>query len=70
MAGIMVDKAREVLEIPEGYDPVAGFTLGYPGDLHKLPDTLRERETGPRQRKDASSFVHDGKWGKKASFLP
>jgi len=70
MAGIIVDKARDVLGIPEGYDPVAGFTLGYPGDLHKLSDTLRERETGPRQRKEASTFVHDGMWGKKPSLLP
>ena len=70
MAGIIVEKAREVLAIPEGYDPVAGWALGYPGDLHNLSDTLRERETGPRQRKEASSFVHDGAWGKKASFLP
>jgi nitroreductase len=30
MAGIVVDKAREVLSIPSGYDPVAGFALGLP----------------------------------------
>lgn len=69
MAGILVDKAREVLSIPAGYDPVAGFALGYPGDPQSLPDRLRERELSARQRKESSSFVHDGTWNKKASFL-
>lgn len=70
MAGIEVDKARQALSIPAGYDPVAGLTLGYPGNAQSLPDRLRERELGPRQRKESSSFVHDGSWNSKASFLP
>src|SRR5579875_156583 len=57
MAGIMPEKAREVFRIPEGYEAVAGIALGYPGDPASLPDQLRERELGPRQRKLASSFV-------------
>ena len=66
MAGIDVDKAREILAIPEGYDPVAGFALGYPGEAHHLPDHLREREIAQRDRKPADSFVFDGKWGQKS----
>lgn len=68
MAGILVDKAREVLAIPAGYDPVSGFALGYPGDPGMLADKLRERELAPRQRKEAASFVHDGTWDKKLRF--
>ena len=70
MAGLVVDKAREVLSIPAGYDPVAGLALGYPGDPQSLPDRLRERELAPRQRKESSSFLHGGSWNRKASFLP
>ena len=70
MAGIIVDRAGEALGIPAGYDPVAGFALGYPGDPEMLTEKLRERELAPRQRKEAASFVHDGTWDKKASFLP
>jgi len=66
MAGILVDKARETLSIPAGYDPVAGFALGYAGDPQKLPDQLREREVAPSQRKPADSFVFDGSWGRKS----
>ena len=69
MAGILVDKAREVLGIPEGYDPVSGFALGYPGDPATLDDKLRARELAPRRRKESATFVHDGTWNKKALFL-
>ncbi|HVB87091.1 MAG TPA: nitroreductase family protein [Candidatus Dormibacteraeota bacterium] len=64
MAGILPDKARDVFHIPEGFDAVAGIALGYPGDPAALPEQLREREVGPRQRKPAASFVFTGEWGK------
>jgi nitroreductase len=66
MAGILVDKAREALSIPEGYDPVAGFALGYPGDPATLPDQLRQREAAKSERKPAEAFVYNGRWGRKA----
>jgi nitroreductase len=69
MAGILVDKAREALSIPQGFDPVAGFALGYPGDPQKLPDQLREREVAPSERRTAESFVFDGHWGRKSPIF-
>ena len=69
MAGILSDKARELFSIPEGYEAVAGFALGYPGDPALLPDKLRERELAPRVRKPLSSFVFTGKWGEAAEFV-
>jgi nitroreductase len=68
MAGIDPEKAREIFNIPEGYEAVAGFALGYPGDASALPDQLRERERGPRERRPLSSFVFEGDWGKAAPF--
>jgi nitroreductase len=64
MAGILPDKAREIFGIPDGYEAVAGFAIGYPGDPADLPDTLREQERAPRSRKPLDSFVFTGKWGK------
>jgi nitroreductase len=64
MAGILPDKAREIFGIPEGYEAVAGFAIGYPGDPASLPDKLREQEHAPRSRKPLDSFVFTGKWGK------
>lgn len=69
MAGILVDKAREVLAIPESYDPVAGLALGYPGDPGQLPEKLRQRELAPRERKTAESFVYNGRWGQKSAIF-
>jgi len=69
MAGILPDKARDVFHIPEGFDAVAGIALGYPGDPAALPEQLRERELGPRQRKPVSSFVFSGEWGKPSPIL-
>ena len=64
MAGILPEKAREIFGIPDGYEPVAGFAIGYPGDHTDLPDTLREQERAPRTRKPLDSFVFTGGWGK------
>lgn len=64
MAGILPDKAREIFEIPEGFEAVAGIAIGYPGEPHHLPDQLKEREVAPRERKPLDSFVFTGKWGK------
>jgi nitroreductase len=64
MAGILPEKARELFEIPEGYDAVAGLAIGYPGEPDTLPDQLRQRELAPRERKPLDSFVFTGKWGK------
>lgn len=64
MAGILPDKARQIFDIPDGYEAVAGIAIGYPGEPHTLPDHLKERELAPRERKPLDSFVFTGKWGK------
>jgi len=70
MAGILPDKAREVFGIPENFEAVAGFAIGYPGDRLTLPEgRLRDNETGPRQRKSLTDFVFSGKWGNVSSIV-
>ena len=64
MAGFSADKIRESFGIPAGYEPVAVFTLGYPGDPAGLPDGLREKETAPRVRKPLAEFLFEGGWPK------
>ena len=63
MGGILPDKAREIFSVPQGYEVVVGWALGYAGDPSSLPDNLREREVAARQRKAASEFVFSGRWG-------
>jgi nitroreductase len=63
MAGIVPAKARATFAIPDGFEPVAGVAIGYPGDPSQLPEPLRQRQNAPRSRKDLSSFVFTGRWG-------
>src|SRR5208283_2987605 len=69
MAGFDPHKAIEVFHIPKGWEPIAVFAIGYPGDPNALPDKLRERESAPRSRKPISEFVMSGEWGHPATFL-
>jgi len=62
MGGFSADKAREVLGIPEGYEPVSVIALGYQGDADQLSEPLKERETAPRNRKPLQEIVFNGTW--------
>ena len=62
MIGILPDRAREVYGIPEGYEAWTGLAIGYRGDPTNLPESLRERERTPRQRKPLHEFVFNGRW--------
>jgi len=62
MAGFDQQKAREAFDLPQGYDPMTVFTIGYPAELDSLTSEVRERELAPRTRKALSNFVFDGEW--------
>ena len=69
MAGFDPDTAREVFEIPSGWEAIVAFAIGYPGDPASLPQPYRDRETAPRVRKPIREFVMTGKWRNPAGFL-
>ncbi|WP_426060253.1 nitroreductase family protein [Hymenobacter sp. B1770] len=62
MAGFSADKIREAFTIPAGYEPVALFTIGYPGDASLLSEGLRDKELASRTRKPLAEFVFEGGW--------
>lgn len=68
MAGILPDKIRELYQIPDQYEPVAGIAMGYPGNPDKLPDKLRQRELAKRTRKPLAEFVFTGRWGQTSTI--
>lgn len=59
MGGFDRDKAREVLGIPEEYEPQIVISIGYQGDKEALPEALQEREK-PSGRIAMSEIVHEG----------
>jgi nitroreductase len=68
MAGFDAQKAKQVAGIPEGWEPIAAFVIGYPGEHSSLPERFRDRELAPRTRKPIADFVMTGQWGHTASF--
>jgi len=64
MGGFDRVKARELFEIPEGYDLMTVIAIGYPGNLDDLPDDLRERELLPRTRKTVTEIAFQERWNR------
>jgi nitroreductase len=62
MGGFSQEKAKELFNIPEDYEPVTAGAIGYLGGLQSLPDDLREREQTTRQRRSLDEFVFTNTW--------
>lgn len=69
MAGFDPDTARQVFNIPGGFEAIAAFAIGYAGDPAALPQPLRDRELAPRSRKPLRDFVMTGQWNQPAPFV-
>jgi nitroreductase len=63
MAGILPDRVRELFGVPQNVQPLTGLAIGYEGDPAALPEMLRPRDLGRRQRKPLAHFVFNGQWG-------
>lgn len=66
MAGYDADKARAACGLPEGFEPVAAFTVGYstdPASFERLDERTRSREAAPRTRRPVGEFAFAGVWG-------
>ena len=57
MAGLMPDKARESLAIPEGSEAVKALALGYRRELGTADPNLLVRDDRPRTRGPLDEFV-------------
>jgi nitroreductase len=69
MAGFDPEKVRQNFGVPQGWEAIAAFAIGYAGDPSSLPEPYRSRETAPRTRKPTEEFVMTGQWGHPAPFL-
>ena len=64
MGGFDPVKARQLLSIPDGYEPAAMMAVGYPGESESLPEALRERDSTRRPRKPLDTLFFEGTWAK------
>jgi nitroreductase len=68
MIGLLPDRARELYHLPEQAEAWTAMAIGYKASADELPESLRERDLAPRQRKPTTQFVFTGAWGQPASF--
>jgi nitroreductase len=68
MIGILPERVRELYGVPDGFMPLTGFAMGYPGDIETLPEALRQRDEAKRTRKPLAETVFTGAWGKPAAL--
>jgi len=57
MAGILPEKAHELFNIDEDYEPLTMFAIGYKGSPESLGGKIRKQETAPRSRKPLDEVV-------------
>jgi nitroreductase len=65
MAGFDPEALRAAFHIPNDFDPVACWALGYLGDPDRLPENYRKMEFQTRTRKPLHEFVFT-EWGQGA----
>lgn len=69
MGGFSPEQARANFAIPEDYEPVAMFALGYVGDPAGLSDSHREQEMSVRLRRPLPEFVFGARWGETSTLV-
>lgn len=69
MAGIHPEKAREIYNIPDDFEAVTMFTLGYLGDIKDLPEEFHKGEQRVRERKPLSELVFENEFGNTSSLM-
>ncbi|MCW9066473.1 MAG: nitroreductase family protein [Ignavibacteriaceae bacterium] len=62
MAGFDSEKAKQLFNIPKGYEPVSAIAIGYYGSPFDLPEEFKKAESAHRSRKPISDFAFKGKW--------
>lgn len=62
MAGFDPAKARQLVNIPEGFEPAAMMAVGYPDDSGAFPEALRQLDSTRRPRKPLDTLLFEGTW--------
>lgn len=65
MAGFDKSALHAALQVPDDFEPVACWAVGYPGDPAALPEHFQKMEGQPRTRKPLNEFVYSS-WEKPA----
>ena len=69
MGGILPQRAADIYRVPDDYQVLTGFAIGYLGDPNTLDDAMRATELEPRTRKPLTETVFSSDWEQPAAFL-
>lgn len=69
MAGFDPEQAQQAFSIPPLFEPAVVIAVGYLGAPEVLPESLRERETGPRTRRPLEETVFEEAWGQPSPLV-
>ncbi|MTI86368.1 MAG: nitroreductase family protein [Balneolaceae bacterium] len=64
MAGVKLDRARKIFDIPKGYKPWTMAAVGYKGDPDDIPEDFEDAEKKKRSRKEIDEIAFKGSWQK------
>lgn len=62
MAGVQLEKAREVYNLPDDFEVVTAIAIGYAGEQDQTTDEQAQRDGNPRPRRPLNEFVFEGQW--------
>lgn len=62
MAGFDAERARELLGVPDGFDPWVAIAVGTLGDAAELSESLQRKENASRVRNDLADLVFTAGW--------
>jgi len=69
MGGFDGKKAKQLFDIPDGYEVVSAVAIGYMGDYHLLHPNLQKLEVTERERKNMDKFVFSNKFGETSGLI-
>ena len=65
MAGFDINKCNALFNVPEDYETVVAFAIGYIGDKNQIPEKIAAMENGVSKRKELDEYLFENDWGKK-----
>jgi nitroreductase len=68
MAGISHADVTKTYALPNGFAPICGVAIGYPGDVDSLDSELKGKELAERERKPLAEIAFSGSWGQTAAL--
>jgi len=69
MGGFDTAKAAELFNVPEDYEVLTAFAMGYKGEPELLEDNFQDMEKAKRQRIELKEILFEGEFGNTSAIV-